>query len=146
MFEECVPPILVARLICRSGFGGAVGCAEAADSNDIQYIMFMGDFFMCNDSDVYGGRIWLKRFVSVWSDMWKSRERESAMIFSVPLMCCEYMVFLFMTSVQPIQQATALCDSDFTGSKDALRIQPSVLKLSVNANICDPCSNFRMAV
>ena len=85
-------------------------------------------------------------FVSVWSDLCKSREIESAIIFSVPLMCCEYMDFSLLTSVYPSQRATVSCDSAFTGSKDALCIQPSALELSVNAKICDPCPMCRMVM
>ena len=122
MYEDCAPPIPVARLLGRSGFGYAVGCVENAASNDIQEITFLGGCLMRNDATVYGGRIQLKCFVSVWSDMWKSRERESAMIFSVPLVCCEYRDVLLMTRVHPRQRATASCDSAFTESKDALCI------------------------
>ena len=77
-------------MLGRSGFGDAVVIVEATSSNDIQEIKFLGGCLMWNDAAVYGGRIWLKIFVSVWSDLWKSLERESAMIFSVPLMCCDY--------------------------------------------------------
>ena len=37
-------------------------------------------------------------------------------------------------------------DYAFTGSKDALCIQPSVLELSVNAKMCDPCTSCRMVI
>ena len=86
MFEECAPPIPVSRLLGRSGFGDAVGSVEAAVSNDIQEIILLGGCLMWDNAAVCCGRIWLKCFVSVWSDLWKSLERESAM----PLMCCEY--------------------------------------------------------
>ena len=58
------------------------------------------------------------------------------MIFYVPLMCCEYRHVLLLKRVQPIQQATSSCESEFTESKDALCIQPSELELSMNANMC----------
>ena len=90
MLEECVPPLTVARLLGRSGFGDEVGSVESAASDDIQEITFLGSCLMWNDASVCCGRIWLKCFGSVWSDLWKSLERESAMMFSVPLMCCEY--------------------------------------------------------
>ena len=90
MLEECSPPIPFSRLLGCSGFGDAVGSFEAAVSNDIQEITFLGSCLMWNDAAVCCGRIWLNFFVSVWSDLWKSLERESAMMFSVPLMCCEY--------------------------------------------------------
>ena len=61
------------------------------------------------------------------------------MMFSVLFMCCECMDVLLLTRVQPSQQATALWDSKFTASKDALCIEPSALEMSVNANICEPC-------
>ena len=93
---------------------------------------------MWNNAAVYGGRIWLKFFVSVWYDLWESRERESAMMFSVPLLCCDYRDVLLMTSVHPSHHATELWDSAFTGSKDALCIYPRVMELSVNAKVCDP--------
>ena len=98
----------------------------------------MGGCLMWNDVAVCFCRIWLKCFVSVWSDPWKSLERESAMMFSVPLMCFEYRYVLLLTSVHPSQSATASWDSAFTGSKDALFIQPSALELSVNVKMCDP--------
>ena len=57
VFEECAPPIPVARLLGRSGFGNAVGSAEAAASNDIQEITFMGGCLMWKNAAVCGGRI-----------------------------------------------------------------------------------------
>ena len=71
-----------------SGFGNAIGSVEAAARDDIQKITFLGGCLMWNDAAVCGGRIRLKMFVSVWSDLWKSCDRESEMMFSVPLMCC----------------------------------------------------------
>ena len=90
MFEECAPPIPVSRLIVRSGFVDSVGSVKAAASDDIQEIKFLGGCLMWNDAAVCGGRIRLKCFVSVWYDLWKSHERESTMMFYVPLMCCDY--------------------------------------------------------
>ena len=90
MLEEFAPPILAARLFGRSGFGDAVGSVEAAASDDIQEITFLGSCLMWNNAAVCCDKILLKMFVRVWSDLWKSVERESAMMFSVPLMCCEY--------------------------------------------------------
>ena len=90
MFEEYSPPFPVARLLGRSGFGDAVGSVEAAPSDDIQEITFLGSCLMWNNAAVCCGKIWSKMFVRVWSDLWKSLEWESAMMFSVPLMCCEY--------------------------------------------------------
>ena len=72
MFEECAPPIPVSRLPGCSGFDDAVGSVKSAASNDIQEITFLGGCLMWNDAAVYGARIWLKSFVSVWSDLWKS--------------------------------------------------------------------------
>ena len=77
---------------------------------------------MRNNDTVCVGRIWLKCFGSVWFDLWKSRDRESAMIFSVPLMCCEYRYVSLTKSVHPSQRATESCDYAFTGPKDALCI------------------------
>ena len=90
MSEECAPPIPFNRLLGRSGFCNEVSCIKADTSNDIQYITFIGGCLMWNDSAVCGGRVQLKMFVRVWYYMWKSLERESAMIFSIPLMSCEY--------------------------------------------------------
>ena len=84
--------------------------------------------------------------MSVWYDILKSRERESAMMFSVSLMCCEYRDFSLLKRVNPIQRATALRDYVFTGSKDVLFIQTSALELSVNAKMCDPFPIFRMVM
>ena len=99
-----------------------------------------------NNTAVCGGRIWLKFFVSVWYDLWKSRERESAMMFNVTLMCCEYKYVSLLTSFHSIQRDTETCDFAFTGSKDALCIQPSALEVSVNAKMRDPCPIFRMVM
>ena len=146
MFEECAPPIPVAILLGHNVFGDSVGSAEAAASDDIQEIMFLGVCSMWNYAAVCGGSIRLKVFVSVWSDIWKSRERESAMMFSVTLMCCEYRDVSLLTSVHLIQRATASCDYAFTGSKDSLCIQPSALELSVNSKVCDSCTSCRMVI
>ena len=69
MFEECAPPIPVARLLSCSGFGNSVGSVEAATSDDFQEITFLGGCLIWNDADVYGGRIWLKFFIIVWFDL-----------------------------------------------------------------------------
>ena len=68
------------------------------------------------------------------------------MMFSVPLMCCEYRDVSLLTSVNPIQHATSSCDYAFTGSQYSLCIQLSGLELSVNANICDPCPICRVVM
>ena len=101
---------------------------------------------MWKNAAVCGGKIRLNFFVSVWYDLRKSREREYAIIFSVPFMCCDYRDVSLLTSVHPSQCATASCDSAFTGSKDVLCIQPSVMELSVNAKMCDPCPICRMVM
>ena len=141
MLEECAPPFPVSRLLGRSGFGDSVGSVKAADSDEIQEIMFLDSCLMWNNANVCCGNIWLKMFVRVWSDLWKSLEREPTMMFSVPLMCCEYRDVSLMTRFHPIHHATVSWDSSFTGSKDALCIHPSALELSVNAKMCDPCTN-----
>ena len=138
MLEECSPPFPFARLLGHSGFVDAVGSVKAAASNNVQEITFLGSCLMWNNATVCCGKIWLKMFVRVWSDLWKSLERESAMIISFPLMCCEYRDVSLLTSVHPSYHTTASWDSAFTGSKDALCIQPSGLELSVNARICEP--------
>ena len=88
MLEEYSPPFPVARLLGSIGFGDAVGSVEAAARNDIQEITFLGICLMWNNAAVCCGNIWLKMFVRVWSDLWKSLERESEMMIYVPLMCC----------------------------------------------------------
>ena len=98
MFEECAPPIPVSRLLGHSGFSNAVGIVEATANDDINYITFLGIYLMWYYAAVCCGRIWLKSFVSVWSDLWKSLERKSAMMFSVPLMYCEYRYVLFLVT------------------------------------------------
>ena len=60
------------------------------------------------------------------------------MMFSVPLMCCEYRDVLCLTSVHPSHRATALWDSAFTVSKGYLCIHTSTLELSMNARMCEP--------
>ena len=68
------------------------------------------------------------------------------MMFSVPLMCCEYRDVSLLKSVHPSQCDTASWDSAFTGSKDALCIYPSALELYVNAKMCDPYPICRMVM
>ena len=46
MFEECSPPLPVARLLDCSGFGDAVGSSEAAASDDIQEKMLLDGCLM----------------------------------------------------------------------------------------------------
>ena len=60
--EECAPHIPVARRLGCSGFGDALGSVEAAASNDIQEITFMGSCLIRNDAAVCCGRIWLNLF------------------------------------------------------------------------------------
>ena len=121
-----------------SVFGNAVFCVDASASYYTQEITYMGGCLMWNYAAVCGGRMWLNFFVRVWSDMWKSLERESEMMFSVPLMCCDNRDVLLLNRVKLIQWDRSSCDSTYTGSKDALCIQPSALKLSVNSKICSP--------
>ena len=68
------------------------------------------------------------------------------MMFSVTLMCFEYMDVSLRTRVHPNQWDTELCDSAFTGSNDNLCIHTSALELSVNANLCNPCPSCRMVI
>ena len=95
---------------------------------------------MCNNATVCGSRIRLEFFVSVWSDIWKSSEKESVIMFSVTLMCCEYRDVSLLMSVHTNERATASCDYALTGSKDAMCIHPSALELYVNDKMCDPCT------
>ena len=46
MFEECAPPIPVARLIGRSGVGNAVESVKTAASDDIQEKVFLDGCLM----------------------------------------------------------------------------------------------------
>ena len=101
---------------------------------------------MCNGVTVCCGRVRLKFLVRVWLDMWKSLERDSAMIFYVTLMCCDHREVLLLTRVQLSHQDTSSCDSAFTGSQYALCIQPSVLELSMNDKMCEPCTSCRMVM
>ena len=138
MLEECAPHISFSRLLGRSGFGDAVGIVKAIARDDTQEITFLGSCLMWNDAAFCCDKIWLKMFVRVWSYLWKSLERESTMMFSVPLMCCEYRDVSLLTSVHPSHRVTALWDSEFTGSKYALCIYPSEIELSVNNRMCEP--------
>ena len=52
MLEEYAPPIPVARLLGCNGFGDAVGSVEAAASNDIQEIRFLGICLIWNNAAV----------------------------------------------------------------------------------------------
>ena len=90
---------------------------------------------MWRNAAVCGGRIRLKISVRVWYDMWKSHERDSAMMFYVPLMCCEYRFVSLLTRFHPSQRTMVSCDYAVTESKDALCIQPSAMELYVNAKM-----------
>ena len=68
------------------------------------------------------------------------------MIFSVTLVCFYYRNVLLLTRVKTIQWAMALFDFAFNGFKDSLFIQPSALKLYVNAKMCDPCPSCRIVM
>ena len=68
------------------------------------------------------------------------------MMFYVPLTCCEYMDVSLLTIIHPSQRATTLCDSTFTELKDDLCTHTSALELSVNTNMCDPCTICRMVM
>ena len=68
------------------------------------------------------------------------------MMFSVPLICCEYRDILLLTRVHLSQRAAESCDSEFNGSKDALCIQYSALELYMNANICETRPSCRMVI
>ena len=140
--DKFTPYILVTIMIRCSGFGNAVGCVKSAASDDTKEIKSLCGCLMGNNAAFYGGRLWLKPFVRFWSDMWKYIERKFAVIFYVPLMCCEYRYVLLLTRVQPIQRAEVSCDSAFNGSKDAFCIQLSALELSVSSKICEPCPIF----
>ena len=63
MFEEYSSSFPVARLIGRSGFGDAVGSVEAATSDDMQEITFLGSCFMWNNAAVCCGKIWSKKML-----------------------------------------------------------------------------------
>ena len=63
---------------------------------------------MWSDAAVCGGRVWLNIFVRFWYDMWNICEREPEMIFSVPLMCCEYRDVSLLARDQPRKRATEL--------------------------------------
>ena len=115
MFEEYSPHFPVARLLGHSGFGNDVGSVEAAPSDDTQEITFLGGCLMWNNAAVGCGNIWSKYLVVSGLTYGKFLERESAVIFSVPLMCCEYRDVSLLTSVHPIQHATASWDYAFTG-------------------------------
>ena len=62
-------------------------------------VKYLGGYLMWNNASVYGERVRLDIFVRVWLDMWKYLERKYAMIFSVTLMCCEYMDVSLLTRI-----------------------------------------------
>ena len=59
-------------------------------------------------------------------------------MFSVLFMCFEYRYVSLLKRAQLSQRATESCNSEFTESKDALCIQPSIMEMSANANMCEP--------
>ena len=87
MCDKCAPSTTVTRLLGRSGFGNTVGSIEAAASEYTQEIASLNGRLMQKNDSVCVRRVRLKIFVRVWSDKWKSLEREFAMMFHVTLMC-----------------------------------------------------------
>ena len=71
--------------------------------------------------------------------MCKYLESESAMMLLVPLMCWEYGDKLLLTRFQTNHQVTVSWDYYFTGSDEALFIQPRSLEISIKARIWDTC-------
>ena len=61
---------------------------------------------MWDNYAVCGGRVELIILVMECSEMWKSLEIESNMMFLVPLICWEYMDTLLLLRVQTIHRAT----------------------------------------
>ena len=68
------------------------------------------------------------------------------MMFSVPLICCEYRDVSLLKRFHLIHRATELCDYAFTGSNNALCIQSSAMELSVSSKMYDPCPSCRMVM
>ena len=62
MFEEYEPPIPVAILLGRSGFGDAVRSVEAGARDDIQEITLLRSCLTWNDAAVCSDRIRLNYF------------------------------------------------------------------------------------
>ena len=57
MCEKRTPSIPVTRLLGRSGFVGAIGCAEDVASDDTHEITSLGGCLICNYAAVCGGRV-----------------------------------------------------------------------------------------
>ena len=85
--EECALYVPISRLIGRSGFGYYLGHVDGAISNNNQEIIYLGSGLRWNNADVCGGRKDFKIVMRYLSDWWKYFDSESAMMFSVLLMC-----------------------------------------------------------
>ena len=84
---EYAPSFSVFRVLGISGFGDSFVGVEDSASENIQGIIFLGDSLMWNDANICGRIMELKIFVRDWSEMWKSLDIESYVMFLVPLMC-----------------------------------------------------------
>ena len=142
MCEECAPSLLVSILPGRSIFGNSLGRVKDTASVNIQYIIYLCSSLMWNDSTVCGGRIEVIFCVRDCSEMLMFLESDSTMMFSVTLMCWEYIDTLLLTIFQPNYRATVSWPPSFTGSRDALFIQPRALELYVKdrtSYLCPSC-------
>ena len=132
--EEYAPYAPFARMSGHSGFDYYIGPVKDATTDNIQEIISLGGSFIWNDATICGGRMGLKILVREWYKMWKFLESESAMILLFPFMYWEYRNTLLLTRVQPRNKATMPRNYFFTGSNEALLIQPSSLEISIKTS------------
>ena len=73
---------------------------------NIPEVLFLGTGFIWNDAAVCGGIMYLKVVVRDSSELWILLERESVMMFSFPLMFCDYRDVSFLVRLHPSHRAT----------------------------------------
>ena len=76
--------------------------------------------------------------------MWKYLYSDYAMIFEVPLVCCECIETLVLTRIYPNHLETISCSYYLTGSNYTFYIYPRALEMSVKSSMCVPGPNFWM--
>ena len=88
----------------------------------------------------------LEIFVRDWSEILKSLDSESTMMFSVNLMCWEYRDASLLTIFQPKHCVTVSWPSSFTGLKNYLYIHLRALEISVKSRTWDTCPSCWIAM
>ena len=97
---------------------------------------------MCNYATVCGGKREFKIGVIYSYYMWKFLDRNSAVIFLVPLMFLDFSYALLLMRVHPNHLKTMSWISSLIGSIFPFCIHTRVLELSAKSRMCVHGTNF----